>query len=120
MSGDPLVNLDRLLVLHLVRIELQRFLEALNRFAVPVAIEVAESEVVDRLFIIGIELQGGLERTDRALQLTFFIKDRAEEEVRLRDSLELDRLLQELLCAEELSLARVNRAEREVREERLL
>ena len=120
MTGDPFVNVDRLLVLHLVRIELQRLLEALDRLAVPVAVEVAEAEVVDRLLVVGIELQRALERTDRALQLAFFIKNRPEKEERLRDRLELDRLLEELLCAEELPLASVNCAEGKVREERLL
>src|SRR5207253_10673320 len=87
VTGDALVDVDGLLVLHLVRIELERFLEALDRFAVPVAVEVAEAEVVDRFLVVGIELQRALERTDRALQLALLIKDRSEEEEGLRDGL---------------------------------
>src|SRR5205085_9250471 len=101
-------------------VELQRLLEALDRFAVPVAVEVAEAEVIDGLFVLGVELQRALERLDGALQLSLVVEDRAEEEVGLGDGLDLDGLLQELLRAQQLSLAGVNRAEGEVGEERLL
>src|SRR5439155_16432114 len=47
-------------------------------------------------------------------------EDRAEKEVRLEDGLELDSLLQELLSTKELPLTSVDRAEREVGEERFL
>src|SRR4051794_5108557 len=120
VAGDALVNLHRLLVLDLVRIELQRFLEAIDRLAVPVAVEVAEAEVVDRLFVFGIEFQRRLERLDGAFELALVVKDRAEQIVGLRQLLDLNRFLEELLRAKELALARVDRAEGEVREERLL
>src|SRR3712207_2937894 len=61
---NDFVNLDRLLVLHLVRIELERFLEALDGLAAPVAVEIAEAEAIDRLFVIGIELQRRLKRSE--------------------------------------------------------
>src|SRR6185436_2889300 len=100
--------------------QLQRFLEALNGLAVPVAVEIAEAEVVDGLLVLGVELERALERADGALELALVVEDRAEEEVGLGDGLDLHRLLEELLRAEELSLARVDRAEREVGEERVL
>src|SRR5207248_6470756 len=109
----PLVDLDCLLVLHLVGIELQRLVEALDGLAVPVAVEIAEAEVVDRLLVLRVELERVLERADGALELAFVVEDRAEEEVGLRDGLDLHRLLEELLRAEELPLPRVDRAERE-------
>src|SRR3954470_341429 len=120
MAGDALVNLYGLLVFDLVRIELQRFLEAVDRFAVPIAVEVAEAEVVDSLFVFGIEFQRRLERLDRAFELALVVEDRAEQVVGLRQLLDLDRFLKELLRAKELALAGVDRAEGEVREERLL
>src|SRR5690606_2339980 len=99
VTGNAFVDLDRLLVLHLVRIELERLLEAIDRLAVPVAVEVAEPEVVDRLFVIGIELQRGLERTDRAIELPLLVEDRSEQVVRLRNRFELNRFFEELLRA---------------------
>src|SRR5204862_111724 len=120
VRGDALVDLERLLVLDLVRVQLQRFLEAVDGLAVPVAVEITEAEVIDRLFVLRVELERALERADGALELALVVEDRAEKEVRLRQLLDLDRLLQELLRAEQLPLARVNRAERKVREKRLL
>ncbi|MNC98642.1 hypothetical protein D3C83_166680 [compost metagenome] len=67
--------------------------------------------MIDGLFVIGIELQRGLERTNGALELSLLVEDRAEEEVRLRDGLELDGLLEKLLRAQQLAFARVDRAE---------
>src|SRR5262249_8150151 len=99
---------------------LQRFLEAIERFAIPVAIEKGEPEMIDRLFVFGIELDGALERLDGALELSLVVEDRAEEKVGLRDRFDLHRLLEELLRAQELSLPRVDRAEREVGKEGIL
>ena len=109
-----------MLVLHLVRIELERFLEALNRFAVPVAIEIAEAEVVDRFFVFRIELDRALKVLDGALELSLVVEDRAQEEVRLGDRFDLHRFLEELLRAKELSFSRVDRSQREVGQKRIL
>ena len=61
MTRDAVVDFRCLLVLELIRIELECFLEAIDRFAIPVAIEVAEAEVIDGFFVFGIELDGVLE-----------------------------------------------------------
>ena len=99
VSGDAFVDPDCLLVLHLVRIELERFLEALDGLTVPVAIEIAEAEVVDRFLEVGIELDRFLQRANGALELPLLVEDRAEKVIGLRDRLELDCLLEELLGA---------------------
>src|SRR5262249_53413532 len=109
-----------LLVLDLVRIELEGLIEAVDRFTVPVAVEVAEAEVVDRLLVLRVELDRALEILDGALQLAFVVEDRSEQEVGLRNRFDLHGLLKELLRAKELALARVDRTEREVRQERVL
>ncbi len=76
--------------------------------------------MVDRLLVLRIEFQRGLERFDGALELPLVVEDRAEQVVRLRQLLDLDGLLQKLLRAQQLSLARVDGAKGEVRQERLL
>ena len=120
MAGDPFVNLDRLLILDFVRIQLQRFVEAVDRLSIPIAIEIGETEVVDRLFVLRVELDRTLKVLDCALELSLVVKNRAEEKVGLRNGFDLHGLLEELLCAKKLSLARVDRAERKVRQERVL
>ena len=108
---------DGFLVLQAAGIFLQRLVKALEGPLQPVLLEVAEAELEHGLLRVGLELQRLLEVADRARHLPLFPKDGSEEDVGGRLRRDVQGLQQLPLGVAPPRSVRVQRPEREVRQE---